>query len=44
MCLGMLKDSEWKPSTKMAAVLEFARQLLKGMLHGHVFPFIYYPP
>jgi ubiquitin-protein ligase len=37
MCLGMLKDSEWKPSTKMAAVLEFARQLLKGMLHGHVF-------
>lgn len=32
MCLGMLKDSEWKPSTKMAAVLEFARQLLKGML------------
>ncbi|KIW53358.1 hypothetical protein PV05_08938 [Exophiala xenobiotica] len=29
MCLGMLKDSEWKPSTKMAAVLEFARQLLK---------------
>ncbi|KIX03228.1 uncharacterized protein Z518_06780 [Rhinocladiella mackenziei CBS 650.93] len=29
MCLGMLKDSEWKPSTKMSAVLEFARQLLK---------------
>lgn len=32
MCLGMLKDSEWKPSTKMSAVLEFARQLLKGTL------------
>lgn len=30
MCLGMLKDSEWKPSTKMGAVLEFTRQLLKG--------------
>lgn len=30
MCLGMLKVDEWKPSTKMAAVLEFARQLLKG--------------
>lgn len=30
MCLGMLKDSEWKPSTKLSAVLEFARQLLKG--------------
>ena len=30
MCLGMLRDSEWKPSTKMAAVLEFVRQLLKG--------------
>ncbi|KAL2436303.1 Ubiquitin-conjugating enzyme E2 14 [Exophiala dermatitidis] len=29
MCLGMLKDSDWKPSTKMSAVLEFARQLLK---------------
>ncbi|KEF60726.1 signal peptidase I [Exophiala aquamarina CBS 119918] len=29
MCLGMLKDSEWKPSTKMSAVLEFTRQLLK---------------
>lgn len=29
MCLGMLKDSEWKPATKMSAVLEFARQLLK---------------
>ena len=31
MCLGMLRDSEWKPSTKMAAVLEFVRQLLRGM-------------
>jgi hypothetical protein len=31
MCLGMLRDTEWKPSTKMIAVLEFARQLLKGM-------------
>lgn len=30
MCLGMLKDSDWKPSTKMSAVLEFTRQLLKG--------------
>jgi hypothetical protein len=30
MCLGMLKADEWKPSTKMSAVLEFARQLLKG--------------
>ncbi|KAK5069809.1 hypothetical protein LTS08_006745 [Lithohypha guttulata] len=29
MCLGMLKDSEWKPSTKMSAVLEFIRQLLR---------------
>ncbi|KIV79359.1 hypothetical protein, variant 2 [Exophiala sideris] len=29
MCLGMLKDSEWKPSTKMSAVLEFTRQLLE---------------
>jgi ubiquitin-protein ligase len=32
MCLGMLRDSEWKPSTKMAAVLEFVRQLLRGKL------------
>jgi hypothetical protein len=30
MCLGMLKESDWKPSTKIASVLEFARQLLKG--------------
>ena len=30
MCLGMLRDTEWKPSTKIVAVLEFARQLLKG--------------
>lgn len=29
MCLGMLKPEEWKPSTKLSAVLEFARQLLK---------------
>ena len=29
MCLGMLKPDEWKPSTKIAAVLEFARQLLQ---------------
>lgn len=29
MCLGMLRDSEWKPSTKMNAVLEFIRQLLR---------------
>lgn len=29
MCLGMLKPDLWKPSTKIAAVLEFARQLLK---------------
>lgn len=29
MCLGMLRDNEWKPSTKMSAVLEFIRQLLR---------------
>ena len=29
MCLGMLRDNEWKPSTKMNAVLEFIRQLLR---------------
>jgi ubiquitin-protein ligase len=29
MCLGMLKPEEWKPPTKIAAVLEFARQLLR---------------
>ncbi|RAO64484.1 uncharacterized protein BHQ10_000496 [Talaromyces amestolkiae] len=28
MCLGMLKSDEWKPSSRIAAVLEFARQLL----------------
>jgi ubiquitin-protein ligase len=28
MCLGMLKPDEWKPSSRIAAVLEFARQLL----------------
>lgn len=36
MCLGMLRDSEWKPSTKMSAVLEFIRHLLRGRLqHGY---------
>jgi len=30
MCLGMLRDSEWKPSTKMSAVLEYIRHLLRG--------------
>ncbi|KAK5954244.1 hypothetical protein OHC33_004817 [Knufia fluminis] len=29
MCLGMLRDSEWKPSTKMSAVLEYIRHLLR---------------
>lgn len=28
MCLGLLRDNEWKPSTRMSAVLEFVRQLL----------------
>ncbi|KAK2805266.1 hypothetical protein FQN50_006292 [Emmonsiellopsis sp. PD_5] len=28
MCLGMLKSDEWKPSSKIGSVLEFARQLL----------------
>ncbi|KAJ5887817.1 hypothetical protein N7495_007858, partial [Penicillium taxi] len=28
MCLGMLRADEWKPSSKLAAVLEFVRQLL----------------
>lgn len=28
MCLGMLRADEWKPSSKVQAVLEFARQLL----------------
>lgn len=32
MCLGMLKPDLWKPSTKLNAVLEFTRQLLKGKL------------
>jgi len=32
MCLGMLRDSEWKPSTKMSAVLEYIRHLLRGKL------------
>ena len=34
MCLGMLRDSEWKPSTKMGAVLEYIRSLLKGTTHN----------
>lgn len=28
MCLGMIKSDEWKPSSRISAVLEFARQLL----------------
>ncbi|KAL4741198.1 ubiquitin-conjugating enzyme/RWD-like protein [Aspergillus similis] len=28
MCLGMLKADEWKPSSRLSAVLEFARSLL----------------
>ncbi|KAL5340116.1 ubiquitin-conjugating enzyme/RWD-like protein [Aspergillus crustosus] len=28
MCLGMLKADEWKPSSKLVAVLQFARSLL----------------
>lgn len=28
MCLGMLRADEWKPSSKIGAVLQFARQLL----------------
>lgn len=28
MCLGMLRPDEWKPSSKISAVLQFARQLL----------------
>lgn len=28
MCLGMLRADEWKPSSKISAVLTFARQLL----------------
>jgi len=28
MCLGMLRADEWKPSSKIGAVLTFARQLL----------------
>ena len=28
MCLGLLRPDEWKPSSKIAAVLQFARQLL----------------
>ncbi|KAL4870944.1 hypothetical protein BDV12DRAFT_207135 [Aspergillus spectabilis] len=29
MCLGMLKADEWKPSSKLVAVLQFARSLLE---------------
>ncbi|KAL2863667.1 signal peptidase complex catalytic subunit SEC11 [Aspergillus lucknowensis] len=29
MCLGMLKADEWKPSSRLAAVLQFARSLLE---------------
>lgn len=29
MCLGMLKSDEWKPSSRISAVLQFARQLLE---------------
>ena len=39
MCLGMLKDSEWKPSTKMGAVLEYIRQLLRGTFHANTSSF-----
>jgi len=28
MCLGMLKGDQWKPSSKIVAVLEAAQQLL----------------
>ena len=28
MCLGILKPSEWKPSSKIDNALEFVRQLL----------------
>lgn len=28
MCLGMLRADEWKPSSKIEAVLKFTRQLL----------------
>ncbi|KAF9893110.1 hypothetical protein FE257_012521 [Aspergillus nanangensis] len=28
MCLGMLRADEWKPSSRISAVLQFARQLL----------------
>jgi ubiquitin-protein ligase len=31
MCLGMLRDGEWKPSSRISAVLQFALQLLTGM-------------
>lgn len=29
MCLGMLRSDQWKPSSQIAAVLQFARQLLE---------------
>ena len=28
MCLGMLRPDEWKPSSKIDAVLNFAKRLL----------------
>ncbi|KAL8674172.1 MAG: hypothetical protein Q9168_001423 [Polycauliona sp. 1 TL-2023] len=28
MCLGFLRDGEWKPSSRMAAALEYVRQLM----------------
>lgn len=28
MCLGMLRDGEWKPNSKLSAALEYVRQLL----------------
>ncbi len=28
MCLGFLRDGEWKPSSRMHAALEYVRQLM----------------
>ncbi|KAL8806911.1 MAG: hypothetical protein Q9182_001040 [Xanthomendoza sp. 2 TL-2023] len=28
MCLGILRDGEWKPSSRMHAALEYVRQLM----------------
>lgn len=41
MCLGMLKQEEWKPSSRIAGVLDFARQLLvepapEDAVEGHI--------